>query len=323
MQPRISLIVPVYKTEEYLHRCVDSVLAQAFTDFELLLIDDGSPDCCGAICDEYAQKDSRVRVFHKDNGGLSAARNTGIDKALGEYVYFLDSDDYIPENCLGSLVEALKERDYDIVIGNYTVFGSDYEFAPLRLGNKEINCNKDIFESYIAGDWYMMAWNKLCKLSFIKQHSLYFKEGIIHEDNLWSFQYACLAGSLKSVDISTYNYCIRESSIMTSSKKIESQRCLLLILRCMIEFTRAHGIINTNCDDYFKKTYIIVKNNMISWITQNIKFDNDSLNNYRYISTRLEYCKGIKERIINYLILNSKKRWAAFLLVKINKILTK
>jgi glycosyltransferase involved in cell wall biosynthesis len=91
-------------------------LAQAFTDFELLLIDDGSPDCCGAICDEYAQKDSRVRVFHKDNGGLSAARNTGIDKALGEYVYFLDSDDYIPENCLGSLVEALKERDYDIVI---------------------------------------------------------------------------------------------------------------------------------------------------------------------------------------------------------------
>lgn len=93
--PEISIIVPVYKTEEYLPRCIDSILAQTFTDFELLLIDDGSPDNCGKICDEYAEKDSRIRVFHKENGGVSSARNVGLDNALGTYIGFVDSDDYI------------------------------------------------------------------------------------------------------------------------------------------------------------------------------------------------------------------------------------
>lgn len=93
--PTLSIIVPVYKVEPYLHRCVDSILAQTFTDFELILVDDGSPDNCGAICDEYAAKDSRILVIHKENGGLSDARNAGLDIAKGEYIGFVDSDDYI------------------------------------------------------------------------------------------------------------------------------------------------------------------------------------------------------------------------------------
>lgn len=94
MNPKISVIVPVYNTEKYLHRCIDSILAQTFTDFELLLIDDGSKDNSGTICDEYAAKDSRVRVFHKENGGVSSARNLGLDNAKGEWISFVDSDDY-------------------------------------------------------------------------------------------------------------------------------------------------------------------------------------------------------------------------------------
>ena len=93
--PKITVIVPVYNTEKYLRRCVDSILAQTFTDFELLLIDDGSTDGSGAICDEYAKKDSRVRVFHKEIGGVSSARNLGLDKAYGEWISFVDSDDWI------------------------------------------------------------------------------------------------------------------------------------------------------------------------------------------------------------------------------------
>lgn len=93
--PKISVIVPVYNTEKYLHRCIDSILAQTFTDFELLLIDDGSKDNSGTICDEYAAKDSRVRVFHKENGGVSSARNLGLDNARGEWICFCDSDDYV------------------------------------------------------------------------------------------------------------------------------------------------------------------------------------------------------------------------------------
>ena len=98
--PEISIIVPVYNTEKYLHRCIDSILAQTFTDFELILVDDGSPDNCPQICDEYAEKDCRVKVIHQENGGLSAARNAGIDIATGTFIFFCDSDDYIKEDCL-------------------------------------------------------------------------------------------------------------------------------------------------------------------------------------------------------------------------------
>ena len=102
--PKISVIIPVYNAESTLRRCVDSVLAQTYTDFECLLIDDGSTDKSGEMCDEYAAKDSRVRVFHKENGGVSSARNVGLDNAKGEWITFLDSDDYIEEEFLGSIV---------------------------------------------------------------------------------------------------------------------------------------------------------------------------------------------------------------------------
>ena len=116
--PTISVIVPVYNAEKYLHRCIDSVLAQTYKDFELLLIDDGSKDSSGAICDEYAAKDTRVRVFHKENGGVSSARNLGLDNAQGEWITFVDSDDYIEENFLESFEGNL---DADLVVGNMII----------------------------------------------------------------------------------------------------------------------------------------------------------------------------------------------------------
>ena len=98
--PKVSIIVPVYKAEQYLHRCVDSILSQSFTDCELILVDDGSPDKSGEICDEYASRDSRIQVIHKQNGGVSSARNAGLDVAHGEYVWFVDSDDWIENDSL-------------------------------------------------------------------------------------------------------------------------------------------------------------------------------------------------------------------------------
>ena len=104
MNPKISVIVPVYNVEKYLRRCIDSILAQTFSDFELLLIDDGSKDSSGEICEEYAGKDARIRVFHRQNGGVSTARNLGIDKAKGEWIYFVDSDDVVLPSALGTFV---------------------------------------------------------------------------------------------------------------------------------------------------------------------------------------------------------------------------
>ena len=117
--PKISVIVPVYKAEAYLHRCVDSLLAQTFTDFEILLVDDGSPDKSGEICDEYARKDIRVRVFHKENGGVSSARQCGMDHAQGEYTIHADPDDWVDPTMLEELYLKAKEEDADMVICDF------------------------------------------------------------------------------------------------------------------------------------------------------------------------------------------------------------
>ena len=119
----ISIIVPVYKVEKYLKKCVDSILAQTFTDFELILVDDGSPDDSGKICEEYAEKDARVRVLHKENGGLSSARNAGIEVAKGKYLGFIDSDDYIAEDMYELLYNTIIKEDADLSIcGIYDVY---------------------------------------------------------------------------------------------------------------------------------------------------------------------------------------------------------
>ncbi len=119
----ISIIVPVYKVEKYLKKCVDSILAQTFSDFELILVDDGSPDNSGRICDDYAKKDARVRVVHKQNGGLSSARNAGIEVAKGKYLGFVDSDDYIAEDMYELLYKAIIKEEADLSIcGIYDVY---------------------------------------------------------------------------------------------------------------------------------------------------------------------------------------------------------
>ena len=117
--PKISVIVPVYKAEAYLHRCVDSLLAQTFTDFEILLVDDGSPDKSGEICDEYAKMDKRIRVFHKENGGVSSARQCGMDHARGEYTIHADPDDWVDPTMLEELYRKAKEEDADMVICDF------------------------------------------------------------------------------------------------------------------------------------------------------------------------------------------------------------
>lgn len=113
--PRLSVIVPVYSAEKYITKCLDSILSQTFTDFELLLVDDGSPDRCGEICDQYAKMDKRIKVFHKDNGGVSNARNLGLSKADGAYIAFVDPDDYIDKDMFKDTITYLQKTDGDIV----------------------------------------------------------------------------------------------------------------------------------------------------------------------------------------------------------------
>ena len=163
----ISIIVPVYQVEKYIRQCIDSILAQTFTDFELILVDDGSKDNSGKICDEYAEKDKRIRVIHKENGGLSDARNKGLDNASGNYFMFVDGDDYIAPNMAECLYKKIFEAKADIAVCNYRyIFESDGEkdFATENkaevLNSNEIFYNRKNERNY--GFW-TVAWNKLYK----------------------------------------------------------------------------------------------------------------------------------------------------------------
>lgn len=178
--PKISVITPVYKVENYLKKCIDSILNQTFTDFELIIVDDGSPDSCGKIADEYGIKDSRVYVIHKENGGAPSARNAGIEKACGEYFYFPDSDDWIEPTYLEELYSLAKKTEAQLVISGYTMEyyenNSSQSYAvsvPERFYE-----NKQEVRSHLHNyfDNMMMAvpWNKLYKASFVKEKKILF-----------------------------------------------------------------------------------------------------------------------------------------------------
>ena len=142
--PKISIIVPVYKVEQYLPKCIDSILAQTFQNWELLLIDDGSPDNSGNICDEYAHKDSRIRVFHKKNGGVSSARNLGLDYAEGDYVMFVDSDDWISNDCLQVCLDEIKKDKLDALQFGFISVTDDLENPRVKIATLPLNGEKYI-----------------------------------------------------------------------------------------------------------------------------------------------------------------------------------
>lgn len=195
MTPKVSVIVPVYKAEAYLHRCVDSILAQTFQNFEVLLIDDGSPDRSGEICDEYAKKDSRVRVFHKKNGGVSSARQCGIDNALGEYTIHADPDDWVEPNMLEELYEKAKEDDADMVICDFYEEhkkGQIYiKQQPSKLDNQTVF--RELFQQL-----HCSCWNKLIRLACYNNYKISFPK----EMNLWEDGYVMYSLTMHPIQIS-------------------------------------------------------------------------------------------------------------------------
>ncbi len=213
--PTISVIVPVYNAEKYLRRCIDSVLAQTYQDFELLLIDDGSKDSSGAICDEYVAKDARVRVFHKENGGVSSARNVGLDNARGEWITFVDSDDWISKDYLKEMV---MHSDSDLVITDFTVEGEGQWNEDLPVGKWQGNDLNKIIESRIRIARITAPWCKLLKKSLIGQIRFY-TELTTQEDTLFMFRYLCVVQNIQIIAQKGYHY--NRETIGSLSKSLE------------------------------------------------------------------------------------------------------
>lgn len=209
----ISIIVPVYNVEPYLRRCVDSILAQTFKDFELILIDDGSPDGCPAICDGYAEKDSRIRVIHKENGGVSSARNAGMAVAEGKYFLFCDSDDYVSPQWCEKLVRQIEETPNAWVCCDLEKVGEFdlYLFEDILDVPAE---PKSYYQIYLMG---LSAYtvNKIYSALKIREHSIHFCEtGPIFEDVDFNLKYLQHCDSCVFVQQKLYAYVQRQGSIM-------------------------------------------------------------------------------------------------------------
>lgn len=220
----ISIIVPIYNTEKYLSECIDSILAQSYTDFEVLLVDDGSTDKSGEICDEYAKTDSRVRVFHKANGGVSSARNVGLDNAQGEWVCFVDSDDTIPMDTLDSYASSISDNT-DLVMSAYEVRNESGEI--IRKYTKyddrlfsQCDFLKEMYARRIE-EYQGYIWNKLFRRSVIELYKLRFNEDIVfNEDRLFIVQFVCkTVNPIFFLNHVTYSYLEHANNAMSSLQK--------------------------------------------------------------------------------------------------------
>ena len=210
----ISVIVPVYNVERYLPRCIESILKQSYTNFELILIDDGTPDRSGMICDRYAEKDSRIRVVHKENGGVSSARNAGIDVAKGDWITFIDSDDWVSNSFLESFFQDTIE-DFDLLIGSCKIVRSRVQHYINRDG--EINIYECLDGAIKALENFMfdVPWGKMFKRDLILDNKLNFPVGIKWgEDSHFVAEYLALCKKMRFVSGAVYNYnCLNQSSI--------------------------------------------------------------------------------------------------------------
>ena len=212
----VSIIVPVYQVENYIRQCIDSILVQTFTDFELILVDDGSKDRSGKICDEYAVLDQRVKVIHKENGGLSDARNCGMDQAVGNYFMFVDSDDYIAPTMLEYLYKALMNKEADIAVCNFLHFFEEDRKRDFSTNiQSEVLSGAEIFYSRknerVYGIW-TVAWNKLYKRETLG--NVRFRFGKYHEDEFWANDIYQMDIKVVTIPECLYYYRQRDNSIM-------------------------------------------------------------------------------------------------------------
>ena len=271
-QKLVSIIIPIYKVEQYLIDCIQSVCSQTYKNIEIILVDDGSPDNCGKICDDYAKRDKRISVIHKENGGLSDARNKGIDIARGDYITFVDSDDYVETTFIEELYNAIEKNNSDISICNINVVDengkkiSNLGFKDNIIVDgkqilKEICEQKNIVESIVA-------WNKMYSSKFFKQYK--YPVGKIHEDEFLTYKILYQTKRVSVINKYLYNYRKNNQSIV--GKEFNQQRLdLLEALSERLEFYK------NNKEDYFYlMTLKIYLNQLIEYYIKTKKYIQNS-----------------------------------------------
>lgn len=241
MAPLISVIIPVYNVEPYLKRCVDSVLAQTYANLEIILVDDGSPDNCGQICDEYSLADTRIKVVHQENCGLSAARNTGLRHAAGDYIGFVDSDDIIDKEMYAVLYAAMEENEANIAVCQYLCFDREEDIKPGSAGKTSCSTNIEVLHNYFTPRCGQAA---VCVNKLYRRHlfdDIEFPPGLIHEDEFVTHRLIYRAQRIANIEREMYYYRQTPGSIMQalfSEKRLDA----LQAFKERIEFYKSNGL---------------------------------------------------------------------------------
>ena len=277
MQPLLSIIVPIYNVEQYLDRCIQSILNQTYQNLEIILVDDGATDCSGAIADSYAAKDKRIKVFHKENGGLSDARNYGLEHVTGDYILFIDSDDFIVNIMCERLITVASSNNADIVSCNYYIYRGDDDIS---IHTMSVQDDKRTFTGMDMLRYYLLktepfdlnvVWNKIFKLDlFNGVEPVRFPKGRVQEDNFTIFRLFLNANSIVTLNEPLYYYVQRAGSIMANFTR-----------RFMIDTIESHMYMS----DYLMNHCSSVKNELQLYL----------LNSYVELSRRVCANKCKKE----------------------------
>lgn len=303
MNPIISIIIPVYNVEKYLCKCIDSVLEQTYKELEIILVDDGSKDSSGIICDEYENKDNRIKVIHKKNGGLSDARNYGLDSAVGKYIAFLDSDDWIDSRYIEILYNNLKKYDADISICNFKRVNDEKQ---LLSGNENktilynnIEAMQEIYKSNSVE--IIVAWNKLYKKECFKE--MRFPKGKIHEDEYLIPILLYYAKKIVYTDIELIYYRQTLNSIMNSKFNV-NRLDYLYVLKKRTEFFKTHGLselyllaIENEIQKNMEYYYVIKESDIDNKVEIMVKIKKDLENIIKNSSVKLPFNIKVKSMI--------------------------
>lgn len=267
-KPRISIVVPIYKVEEYLDKCIKSLINQTYKEIEIILVDDGSPDRCPKMCDEYAEEDDRIKVIHKVNGGLSDARNYGLKESTGEYVLFVDSDDYIELDTCEKFLYIIKSNKPDIIVGNAYRINNNKSYLmkhSMDTNGKMIRGTEYLKEELKSSSMYMAAWLNLYNREFLVKNNLQFSVGLLHEDEEFTPRAFLKASNVIGTDIFFYNYLIREGSITTAKNKLKNAEHMMKICNDLesvygtIPDLELKKLLNNNLVDKFLNTFQVAE----------------------------------------------------------------
>lgn len=250
---KVSVIIPVYNVAKYIERCLLSVLNQTWQDLEIILVNDStaddSMDIVGRVVASHIRGGIVKCLIHEKNRGQSAARNTGIRMATGQYFYFLDSDDYLPLNSISTLANHVSIRDYDFVLGNYEITGKSRSIHLMKMKEGAVESNDNILSAYSHDLWPRTVWNMLIRRDFLLNECLFFEEGIIHEDDYWTFLLACKANSAYFVSKVTYYYYTHFHST-TGNPSMWNLQSRVRIIELMYNYILSSDALRSNANVY-------------------------------------------------------------------------